>query len=253
MTWRLVYGSEVGTSHLSTQTPCQDRCLARVDMLNDGQPLLSLFVSDGAGSAQRGGEGAELAVEAASTWLAGRVRQGAFELNEALAVDIVLVIKERILAVAAAHSLIARDYACTFLGVISMENATLIMQIGDGGVAVDCGEGLEVPLVPMTGEYANMTWFVTDEDAVNVLETHFMPARALKVAAFTDGIQRLALNLTDNTPYEPFFTPFFNVMASVSPQQAAMLPDLLVEFLGSPSVNERTDDDKTLALALWVP
>lgn len=222
-------------------------------MFDDGRKMLSLFVSDGAGSAQRGGEGAELAVEAASAWLSDRVRQGAFELNEALAVDIVLVIKERILAVAAAHSLTERDYACTFLGALSMENATLIMQIGDGGVAVDCGEGLEVPLVPMTGEYANMTWFVTDEDAVNVLETHFIPAQALKVAAFTDGIQRLALNLTDNTPHEPFFTPFFNVMASVSSQQAAMLPALLVEFLGSPSVNERTDDDKTLVLALWVP
>ena len=180
------------------------------------------------------------------------MRQDAFELNEALAVDIVQAIKARILA-AAVHPLTARDYACTFLGVLSMENGTLIMQIGDGGVAVDCGEGMEVPLVPMTGEYANMTWFVTDDDAVNVLETHFIPAQALKVAAFTDGIQRLALNLTDNTPYEPFFTPFFNVMASVSSQQAAMLPALLVEFLGSPSVNERTDDDKTLVLALWVP
>lgn len=253
MTWRLVYGSDTGTSHLSTQTPCQDRCVAGVDILNDGQPLLSIFVSDGAGSALRGGEGAELAIAAASAWLADRIRQGAFALNEALAVDIVLVIKERILAEAAAHSLTERDYACTFLGVLSMEKGTLIMQIGDGGVAVDYGEGLEVPLVPMTGEYANMTWFVTDEDAVNVLETHFIPARALKVAAFTDGIQRLALNLTDNTPHEPFFTPFFNVMASVSLPQAAMLPDLLVEFLGSPSVNERTDDDKTLALALWVP
>ncbi|WP_213794963.1 PP2C family serine/threonine-protein phosphatase [Klebsiella aerogenes] len=252
MSWRLVYGSEVGTSHFSTQTPCQDRCLAGVEMLSDGQPLLSFFISDGAGSALRGGEGAELAVNAAAALMTERLRQQAFELNDALAVDIVLAIKESIAAAASASSLTARDYACTFLGVLSMENGTFIMQIGDGGVAVDCGEGMQVPLVPMTGEYANMTWFVTDDDAVNVLATHFISSRARKVAAFTDGIQRLALNLADNTPHEPFFTPFFKVMASASPQQLAQLPNLLIKFLASPAVNQRTDDDKTLALALWM-
>ncbi|MBA1849603.1 protein phosphatase 2C domain-containing protein, partial [Escherichia coli] len=30
-------------------------------------------------------------------------------------------------------------------------------------------------------------------------------------------------------------------------------PELLKQFLSSPAVNERTDDDKTLALALWLP
>ena len=31
------------------------------------------------------------------------------------------------------------------------------MQIGDGGVVVDLGHGLQLPLTPMAGEYANMT------------------------------------------------------------------------------------------------
>lgn len=33
-------------------------------------PLLSMFVADGAGSAERGGEGAELAIEAAAAFVA---------------------------------------------------------------------------------------------------------------------------------------------------------------------------------------
>lgn len=41
------------------------------------------------------------------------------------------------------------------------------MQIGDGGVVVDFGHGLQLPLTPMVGEYANMTHFITDEDAVS--------------------------------------------------------------------------------------
>jgi hypothetical protein len=123
--------------------------------------------------------------------------------------------------------------------------------VGDGGVVVDTGAGLEVAVVPMSGEYANMTHFVTDEDAVTVLATKSYADRALKVAAFTDGIQRLALNMATNTPHEPFFAPFFNGMAKATAEQEDQLQGLLVKFLGSAPVNERTDDDKTLALALW--
>lgn len=100
-------------------------------------------------------------------------------------------------------------------------------------------------------EYANMTHFITDEDAVSRLETFTSTGRAHKVAAFTDGIQRLALNMLDNSPHVPFFTPFFNGLAAATQEQLDLLPELLKQFLSSPAVNERTDDDKTLALALW--
>lgn len=252
MTWRLVYASEVGTSHAHTATPCQDSCWALVDGLADGQPLLSVFVADGAGSAAKGGEGAELAIEAAAAFTAKKAKQGEFGLSDVLATDIVLAIRERIYAVAEAEKLKARDFACTFLGVLSTAAGTLVLQVGDGGVVLDTGAGLEVAVVPMSGEYANMTHFVTDEDAVTVLATKTYPDRALKVAAFTDGIQRLALNLATNTPHEPFFAPFFNGMAKASAEQEDQLEGLLVKFLNSPPVNERTDDDKTLALALWM-
>ncbi|RXJ41071.1 protein phosphatase 2C domain-containing protein, partial [Escherichia coli] len=91
------------------------------------------------------------------------------------------------------------------------------------------------------------------EDAVSRLETFTSTERVHKVAAFTDGIQRLALNMLDNSPHVPFFTPFFNGLASATQEQLDLLPELLKQFLSSPAVNERTDDDKTLALALWLP
>jgi hypothetical protein len=252
VTWRLVYASEVGTSHAHTGTPCQDSCWALVDLLADGEPLLSVFVADGAGSAVRGGEGAELAIEAAAAFMHKKVRQGEFGLGDGLATDIVLAVRDRIYAAAETERLKARDFACTFLGVLSTAVGTLVLQVGDGAVVLDAGAGLEIAIAPMSGEYANMTHFVTDEDAVTVLETKTYPNRALKVAAFTDGIQRLALNLATNTPHEPFFTPFFNGMAKANVEQEDQLQGLLVRFLGSQQVNERTDDDKTLALALWI-
>lgn len=252
MTWRVVCASNIGTSHIYSGTSCQDSCWAQVDYLPNKQPLLSMFVSDGAGSAVRGGDGAELAIEAAAIFIAEKVKQGEFGLSDTLATDLVLAIRECIYSSAEAASLKARDYACTFIGVLSSPSGTLVLQVGDGGVVVDVGAGLEVAVVPMSGEYANMTHFITDEDAVTILATKIYPDRAMCVAAFTDGIQRLALNMANNTPHEPFFTPFFNGMAQTTVEHEDQLQGLLVKFLGSDAVNERTDDDKTLALAVWI-
>jgi len=218
-----------------------------------GQPLLSILVSDGAGGASRGGDGAELAIQAAAGFLANKRQQGEFGLSDSLASDLVAAVREEIYATAETNGLRARDFACTFLGVLSSPLGSLVLQIGDGGVVVDAGAGLEVAVVPMMGEYANMTHFVTDEDAVSVFETKTFPDPILRVAAFSDGIQRLALNLADNTPHEPFFTPFFNSMEKATDEQEEQLHALLVKFLGSAAVNERTDDDKTLALAVRMP
>ncbi|MEC9695588.1 PP2C family serine/threonine-protein phosphatase [Escherichia marmotae] len=253
MSWRLVYASAVGTSHISSGLPCQDACQMQVVWLKDQQPLLVVFLADGAGSVSLGGEGAMLAVNEAMAYMLQKVQGGELGLNDVLATDIVLSIRQRLFAEAEAKELAVRDFACTFLGLISSANGTLIMQIGDGGVVVDFGHGLQLPLMPMVGEYANMTHFVTDEDAVSRLETYTCTERAIKVATFTDGIQRLALNMLDNVPHGPFFAPFFNGLKSATPEQYDLLPDLLKQFLFSEAVNERTNDDKTLALVIWLP
>lgn len=253
MTWRVVCASEVGTSHSHKLTFCQDSCLAQVYLSSNEQPMLYMFVTDGAGSASKGGEGAELAIETAVAFVRQKFKQGEFGLSDSLATDLVLAVRECIYATAEAQGLKARDYACTMIGVLSSPTGTLVMQIGDGGVAIDTGAGLELSIVPMSGEYANMTHFVTDEDAVTMMKTKTYPDLALKVAAFTDGIQRLALNLATNTPHLPFFEPFFNGMARSTAEQEDHLHGLLVKFLRGEAVNERTDDDKTLALAFWLP
>jgi len=250
VSWRVVAASEIGTSHVTTGKPCEDSCWAQVDTTSAGQPLLSIFVSDGAGSAAKGGEGAELAIQSAADFLSEQLRQAEFGLSDELATKLVVAVRQTIYAKAEADGLKARDFACTFLGVLSSPLGTLVMQIGDGGVVLDVGSGLEVAVIPMSGEYANMTHFVTDEDAISILATKTYADSIQRVAAFTDGLQRLALNMASNTPHEPFFAPFFNGMAKAQPEQEDQLHGLLVKFLGSAAVNERTDDDKTLAIAI---
>ncbi|WP_374091071.1 PP2C family serine/threonine-protein phosphatase [Methylomicrobium lacus] len=252
MTWRIVAASAVGTSHTVTGTACQDSCLAQVETDPVKPPLMTIFVADGAGSAVHGGIGAELAIEAATAFVGQYYAQSEFALNDHWAVECIQAVRAKIYAVADQQGAKARDYACTFLGVVSSPFATLLMQIGDGGIVVDIGNGLTVPITPMAGEYVNMTNFVTDENAIDVLAVATFPTRADKVAVFSDGIQRLALNMTTNTAHAPFFTPFFTVLATVTAAEEDYLHAELARFLQSPAVNERTDDDKTLALAHWV-
>lgn len=252
MNWRVVAASAIGTSHVATGDDCQDSCLAQVEIVQNRPPLLSIFVADGAGSAACGGEGAELAIEASAAFVATKCGLPEFAMNGEFAVECVMAVQKRIVAQAEKEGFKAHDYACTFLGVLSSSQGTLVMQIGDGGIVLDVGKGLQVPVVPMSGEYANMTHFVTDEDAIDVLVSKVFPGKASKVAVFTDGIQRLALNMATNTAHEPFFEPFFKVLSTTIPEQEDELQSALASFLNSESVNERTDDDKTLALAMLV-
>lgn len=242
--------AELGTSHAATGKFCEDSCWAHVDTMSSGQSLLSIFVADGAGSALKGGEGAELAIQAAAQFLAKMLKQGEFGLGDSLAADLVVSVRDAIYAKAELMGLSPRDFACTFLGVLSSPQGTLALQIGDGAIVLDVGAGLEVAVIPMVGEYANMTHFLTDENAVSVLVTKAFAGPVNRVAAFSDGLQRLALNMSTYTPHEPFFAPFFNGMLKATPEQEGQLHPLLVKFLRSAPVNERTDDDKTLALAV---
>ncbi len=58
--------------------------------------------------------------------------------------------------------------------------------------------------------------------------------------------------MATNTAHGPFFTPFFTILATATAAQEDQLQAELARFIQSAAVNERTDDDKTLALAHWV-
>jgi hypothetical protein len=250
VSWRVLSGSEVGTSHIQTGRACEDSCWAQVLKTPEDQPFLAVFVADGAGSAARGGQGAELAMSAAASFIEKRLKQPELGLGDELAVACVQAVRTAIDSAATAAALKPRDFACTFLGLLSFERGSLLMQVGDGGIVVDFGQGLEVPIEPMGGEYANMTCFVTGDDAIQVLQTQTFDQPVLRAAIFSDGLQRLALNMSTNTAHVPFFKPLFTVLSQSTEEQEDQLAAALKRFLSSEAVNERTDDDKTLAMAV---
>lgn len=253
MSWLVISASAIGTSHVASGTPCQDSCAAGVETLDarNPEPLLWIFVADGAGSAPMGGEGADIAIGEGIRFVTEKLARKEFGLGDSFACDLVREVRRAVHAEADKHKRPVRDFACTFLGVVSTHTGTITFQVGDGGIVLDTGGGLELAMVPAQGEYANQTHFVTDEDAISRMQSKAYPDSALRVAVFTDGIQRLALNMAANSPQERFFAPFFSGMAKATQEHEEQLTGLLQQFLASEQVNARTDDDKTLALAYW--
>ena len=130
------------------------------------------------------------------------------------------------------------------------------MQVGDGAVVVhwedtpQSSDGYDWIFWADEAAYANETTFLTDERAAGNLQHTLVNYRLDEVALFTDGLQRLALHYETRTAHAPFFEPMFAPLrAAANDGRANELSASLAAFLDSPSVNERTDDDKTLILA----
>jgi hypothetical protein len=258
--WKYIWASAVGTSHSRTGAPCQDRSGCRVFTAGDGTRVLVAVASDGAGSAIRSEEGSSLAC---SLFLGemetlfgnegeGDVRQVSREFLEGW-----LTSFRREVDLRAEHEgLAARDFACTFLAAVVGEDCASFAQIGDGAIVVpDPDEPGEYNYVfwPEQGEYANQTYFATEDGAASRLQYDLIPHRVEEVAVLTDGLQNLALHLQSRTAHTPFFRPIFAWLRPAPDDYSEKFTASLSGYLNSPAVNDCTDDDKTLVLATRKP
>lgn len=251
MSWRIVGASVVGTSHAANSTPCQDAHDAKVIDDVAGNAWLVLTVADGAGSAAYGGDGAALACEQAVAEIASVLESGS---TDALLVDdtvaaVLSAVRARIFREAQLFDRDVRSYACTFLAAIVGDRVASFFQCGDGAIVASSNGSQGVVFWPSEGEYANMTHFLTDDAWLQNVQICHATAAFNEIAMFSDGLQRLALRFENQTSFRPFFTPMFQRLRSCSAEEYSLLGDKLRGFLQSSAVNQRTDDDKTLALA----
>ena len=125
----------------------------------------------------------------------------------------------------------------------------MALLVGDGAAVVgDDTDTLMALATPHSGEYINETTFITSPEAIQTAQVGVWHGVARHIAAFSDGLQMLALKMPAGLPHAPFFMPLFHFMASMT--DAADAQDQLAAFLRSPRVRERTDDDVTLLLAV---
>jgi hypothetical protein len=243
----------MGSSHIQTSSPCQDRCLYRIVEDQRNEPFLIAVASDGAGSALHGEIGAAIACEkAASALIAAIESAGEAGLSTELVNSLLESVRTDITKAAEARNTTMRSLACTLLGAVIGPGKALYFQIGDGAIVARQGNKLVPVFWPESGEYANMTYFVTDADASDHLCAEVRETTD-ELGLFSDGLQRLALVFATESVHEPFFEPMFRVLRSSTHEQADTLCMALERFLCSKAVNERTDDDKTLVLATRAP
>ena len=66
---------------------------------------------------------------------------------------------------------------------------------------------------------------------------------------FSDGLERLVLDMKGRTVHSPSLRPIFGWLAGTAPSTTGEASAVLMAYLDSANVNRRTDDDKTLVMA----
>ena len=142
------------------------------------------------------------------------------------------------------------DLACTLLIVIATPDGIAAMQIGDGFITVRYPEQEpQLLFSPDKGEYVNETTFVTSTNALKDMKVVMQPGQPEFICASTDGLERLAIRISDWTPFTPFFQPLEQYLRETDNLEES--DEYLLSFLNSERLNARTDDDKTLFLCLY--
>lgn len=250
--WRVAHASVIGAAHLAQNTECQDRFICRRIETDEGEILIAA-IADGAGSTSSGQIGAELAcrifADEAEDFLKTR---GASlrSLNHDFGKYWLEFFQQQIAATAEKEQKPVRDYASTFVAAVVGANSAAFFQVGDGAIVYSLREKPEdyvFGIDPVETEYANVTDFLTDNDAFSALRFKQTDAPIEDLILFSDGIFAVAVDYKTNQPHAPFLRPM--IAPLVSGQNVEGLSAKLENFLASAKINEKTDDDKTLILA----
>lgn len=245
--WQGLGVSVQGTSHVTGKIPCQDANFYCANQTDDG-PFYIIAVADGAGSAAKADLASKIATQAAVEELTKHNLHPSLITREAM-VELHHRIRDRLLLAAQKDQVEARDYSCTLLLAVVAEKTCVFTQVGDGGIVSGSETGFKAVTWPHNGEYANQTTFVVSSNFPSALQFVKQERDFDFVAVFTDGIQDLVLTHSTKSVHDRFFPPFRNGLKKSDDYSSLRVP--LAEFLNSPKVNERTDDDKTLVMALW--
>lgn len=142
------YAKNVGSSHLSTATPCQDCAFAKIE---NGSAVA--IISDGAGSRKFAKETAEILVEGVVALFDRRL------LDKYIDYGLMFnYLKEQLVD----SGLDIAELGATLLFVYVKNNVYYCVHIGDGGVLLKQNDEYTLLSSPENGEYANETFFLPD-------------------------------------------------------------------------------------------
>ncbi len=251
--WRVFCASATGQRNLDHGVAGQD---AGHHVVTDD--VLVAIVCDGAGSVPEGRTGSDfmargLAEELTSAVHADRslceVRSHGSGRLESTIRDAVGAVRIRLADLAASRELTLHDFSCTLVGCVASPAGGCFFQIGDGFAIQQAANGDSAVSLPENGEYADETYFVTDENWKDHLRLTPIPApeRGCVIGLLSDGTAPFAVNRARSGFFRPFIDPIAAFLReATAPNGNAALRNLLE----SPRACEISPDDKTLLLAL---
>jgi serine/threonine protein phosphatase PrpC len=257
--WKAISRSVIGTYHQQTGLPCQD--YGNYTSLTHNQEIIVGAVADGAGSAKYANIGAKLAVEKVlncfreinnnspqKKFTNQPLKKGEIEqVFKILCQEVIKALQDQ----AEQKGYQFQDLACTLLVFIATPEWLGAMQIGDGFMVVRLKDDDQYQLLfePDKGEFANETTFITSSNALEEMQVKVLFGRQAFICAATDGLERVAIRLSDWTAFAPFFKPLEQYLEETeNPETEAQY---LMDFLKSERLNAKTTDDKTLLLCLF--
>lgn len=211
------------------------------------------IVSDGAGSASQAQRGSRIACDLVLETITET--PPALVFTKTLADRAMAELRSKLGSIAASEGFRIRDFACTLLVAIICPDRSVFWQMGDGAMVFreQGEERFKYAFWPGKGDYANVTYFVTDENAQERLDFDTTHGEIVEIGMFSDGLERLALDFTAGEAHTAFFTGLFPYLHNLPEGRSEQLSLQIASFLASDRVNRRTDDDKTLILASRIP
>jgi len=212
--WLYAGASVPGVVHEHTGKSCEDAWAVETRPF-EAPEVVSVAISDGAGGARFGHLGALLSVKWATRMLVEEFNEfleaGAFEARLRFIARLRRILLRR--ARKAGEDL--EEFACTLIALgVNRGGQWIVFHVGDGAVVTQVGDELAILSAPKKGEFANQTFFVTDDDCVRHVQLfRYQPGTTWALpqafALFTDGIENLLINVK-NGKVAPVFAKLFD-------------------------------------------
>jgi hypothetical protein len=223
---------------------------------SEGEEVLIAVACDGAGSAKL----SQVGSTATCRFLLDRLKtlvvdQPAIDqISREAVTTVVLEAQANLRLVAETHGATMRDLACTLVTAVVGGEGAVFFQVGDGVAIVgprnEPVDEFSWIFWPERGEYANTTTFLCDERVSEHVQYDASRNVIDELAVLTDGIQNLVLDYRRHSAHGPFFRRMMEPLRTRKDiGHVAQLSTALAGYLGSQTVNDRTDDDKTLIIA----